>query len=65
MSYTPQAFTVLEFAKRNGIGHDKVYAEIRAGRLVARKSGRRTLIFEEAERAWREALPMLVLPEKE
>jgi hypothetical protein len=42
-----------------------VYAEIRAGRLIARKSGRRTLIFEEAEAAWREALPRVILPEKE
>jgi hypothetical protein len=57
----PQALKVPEFAKRNGIGLDKAYQEIRAGRLRAVKAGKRTLIFLEAEQAWRDSLPVLEL----
>jgi hypothetical protein len=54
----PQAFSIPEFAKRNGVGQSKVYDEINAGRLRARKAGKRTLIFAEDERDWRAALPL-------
>ena len=50
------AFGPLEIAARNGIGKTKVYAEIDAGRLKARKLGRRTLITIEDERRWLDAL---------
>ena len=56
-----RAFTVEEFAKRNAIGRDKTYAEIRAGRLQAHKAGKRTLIFDTSEEAWRQSLPLLRL----
>jgi hypothetical protein len=58
---SPRAFTVDEFGKRNAIGRDKTYAEIRAGRLQAHKAGKRTLIFDTSEEAWRQSLPLLSL----
>jgi excisionase family DNA binding protein len=58
---TARAFNPPEFARRNGIGLDKTYKEIREGRLRAHKAGRRTLIFDTDEQAWREALPRLEL----
>jgi hypothetical protein len=53
-SYSP-----LEFAKRNGVSLTKVYKEIAAGRLDARKSGRRTIITAAAEQRWADALPKI------
>jgi hypothetical protein len=35
------------------------YAEIKAGRLIARKCGNRTLIAKADERAWLNSLPKL------
>ena len=51
--------SITEFATRNRICRTQVYHEIRAGRLVARKLGRRVLIDPAAEKAWRDALPRL------
>lgn len=44
-------------AKRNGISHGTVYAEIKAGRLKAKKLGRRTIITHEAEQEWLDNMP--------
>jgi hypothetical protein len=49
-------YTLIEFARRNRIGLSTAYNEIKAGRLTARKVGRRTLIAAEDERNWRERL---------
>jgi hypothetical protein len=48
-------------AERNDLGLTRIYKEIRAGRLIARKVGRRTVITAEDERNWRNALPRLSL----
>jgi hypothetical protein len=53
------AYPIKDFAARHGIGLTKTYAEIAAGRLVARKVGTRTLIFQDDEIAWRDSLPRL------
>ena len=53
------SFSVDEFARRNRIGLTTAYVEIRAGRLIARKVGRRTLVLAEDARSWRESLPKL------
>jgi hypothetical protein len=53
--------SVDEFAARNGVGKDKVYHEIAAGRLIARKIGKRTIIFADDEAQWRANLPRLDL----
>lgn len=39
------AFTVKELIREIGIGRTTLYQEIRAGRIVARKRGRSTLIL--------------------
>jgi hypothetical protein len=52
-------YTLIEFARRNRIGLSTAYNEIKAGRLTARKVGRRTLITAEDERDWRQRLPIV------
>jgi excisionase family DNA binding protein len=51
------AFTVEEAARALGIGRTKLFAEIAAGRLRARKAGKRTLIAVEDARAYLASLP--------
>ena len=54
-----QAFTIPDFCRAYGIGRTRTYAEIAAGRLLARKVGRRTLILKRDADAWLNSLPML------
>jgi hypothetical protein len=55
---SPQdSYSLDDFARRNHIGLTTVYAEINAGRLIARKIGRRTVITVEDAREWRDNLP--------
>jgi len=54
-----KSYSLDEFARQNDIGLTTVRSEIRAGRLVARKIGRRTIIAAEDAKAWRERLPQL------
>jgi hypothetical protein len=50
-------FSVNEFCQWAGVGRTAVYAELKAGRLAAKKFGRRTIIPKcEAER-WPTSLP--------
>jgi excisionase family DNA binding protein len=53
------AYTVAECLVRLKLSRDKFYQEIRAGRLRARKLGRRTLILDSDLRAFLESLPRL------
>ena len=53
----PDAYSLRNFASRHGISRSKIYGEIRAGRLTARKIGDRTIILAEDGKAWRESLP--------
>jgi excisionase family DNA binding protein len=46
------AFTVPEAAKMTGFGQTTIYAEIKTGKLRARKLGARTFITIEDLRAW-------------
>ena len=54
---TPPPNSVEAFALEEGISRAAVYAEIRSGRLPARKLGIRTLIFPEDRAIWRASLP--------
>ena len=56
------AFSPDEFAKRYGIGRTTIFAEIKAGRLVARKIGKRTVITVQDGRAWLASLPRASQP---
>jgi hypothetical protein len=51
------AYSLVNFASRHGISRSKLYGEIKAGRLTARKIGDRTIILAEDGKAWREGLP--------
>jgi len=53
------ASTVDDFCVRNAIGRSTFYKEVRAGRLMLRKIGRKTVVLREDEDAWRQSLPVL------
>jgi hypothetical protein len=52
-----KSYSLNEFARQNAIGLTTVRGEIKAGRLAARKVGRRTIITAEDAKAWQERLP--------
>jgi hypothetical protein len=52
-----KSYSLNEFARQNAIGFTPVRGEIKAGRVVARKVGRRTIIAAEDAKAWQERLP--------
>ena len=54
---THEAMSVNEVVKAVGIGRTRIFAEIKSGRLVARKVGRRTVILKEDLDAWLRQLP--------
>lgn len=45
-------FSLEEFCFRNGIGRTTAYKEIKEGRLLPKKVGKRTLISLEEEARW-------------
>jgi hypothetical protein len=51
------AMSPAQFCREYSIGLTKFYAELAAGRLVARKLGRRTMILAEDARHWANSLP--------
>ena len=53
-----KAQTVNQFLATVPIGRTKLYEEIAAGRLVAVKVGKRTLIRAEDAEAWLKSLPV-------
>ena len=53
------AYSVEEFGAVAGLGRTKLYAEIAAGRLRARKAGKRTVILAEDGRDYLASLPEL------
>lgn len=52
------ALTVASFTARYGVSRTRVFGEIKAGRLPARKAGRVTLIAVEDADAWFASLKM-------
>ena len=52
-----KSYSLNDFARQNAIGLTTVPGEINAGRLAARKIGRRTIITAEDAKAWQERLP--------
>ena len=53
------AHTIDEVCKIAKLGRSSVYEEIRSGRLIARKCGRRTIILATDLRAWLDQLPRI------
>jgi hypothetical protein len=60
----PAAYDLREFCRVHSIGKTYAYQQIREGRLVARKAGKKTLIMREAAIAWRANLPTIRPQEK-
>jgi len=56
-SVLQRSYSLDEFARLNDIALTTVRGEIKAGRLTARKVGRRTIITAEDAGAWQEQLP--------
>jgi hypothetical protein len=54
-------YSINEAAAVAGLGRDSIYAAIRAGKLVARKYGKRTIILDPDLRAFLGALPRMEL----
>jgi predicted DNA-binding transcriptional regulator AlpA len=51
------ALTIAEFVQLSGMGRSYIYQEIKAGRLIVRKAGRRSLILRDEGLAWLANLP--------
>jgi predicted site-specific integrase-resolvase len=64
MSSAPEALTLDEFCKRVKIGRTKAYEEVRAGRLVVRKNGKKSIVTAEDGQRYLDNLPRLELPSK-
>ena len=57
--FSKLAYSIRELAKNGPIGRSSIYNQIAAGRLRARKIGRRTVILDEDWRAFLTAAPPL------
>jgi len=55
--HEPIAYSIPDAADAAGVGKSKIYSEIAAGNLRARKMGSRTLILIEDLKAWLANLP--------
>ena len=56
------AMSVAEAALEAGVGRDHIYGAIKAGKLDARKLGRRTIVTYDALERFLNDLPQLQLP---
>jgi hypothetical protein len=54
-----RAMSIEQFCQRYEIGRSMAYAEIREGRLRARKCGRRTIIVDDDADNWLQHLPVI------
>ena len=55
---TKTAYTVNEITKEIGIGRSKLYSEMAAGKLKARKIGKKTIFLAEDVQAYLNNLPV-------
>ena len=53
------AYSIVELTEISGIGRSFLYEEIKAGRLVVTKAGRRSLVLYDDALAWLTTLPKL------
>ena len=61
----PELLTIDEFCKLTNTGKTRAYAEINAGRLIAKKYGRCTRIPRTAMMEWIKSLPSYATEEAE
>jgi hypothetical protein len=57
--FSKLAFSIRELANKGPIGRSSIYNQIAAGRLRARKIGRRTVILDEDWRAFLASTPVM------
>ena len=55
----PIALTIRDAVQLSGVSRSTLYRAIKAGDVVARKHGRRTIILADELRAWLQNLPKL------
>ena len=53
----PFAYDISDVVRKGPVGRTKIYEEINAGRLTARKMGKRTIILREDFEEWLRNLP--------
>ena len=51
------ALSISEVVSTSGVGRTLVFAEMKAGRLIARKCGRRTVVLIDDLQNWLQAMP--------
>ncbi len=56
-AFSPRAFRIAEICSITGLGRTTIYAAIRAGDLIARKCGRRTIVLADDLSEWLASLP--------
>jgi hypothetical protein len=56
------AYSIGELPSLTGFGRSKIYEEISAGRLVARKVGTRTIVLASDLAVYLQSLPCIVKP---
>jgi hypothetical protein len=55
--FSKLALSISEVVKASGVGRTLVFAEIKTGRLLARKCGRRTVVLIDDLQDWLRAMP--------
>jgi excisionase family DNA binding protein len=55
----PLAVGITDAIRLSGVGRSTIFDEIKAGRLKARKAGRRTLILRDDLKAWLNSFPLV------
>ena len=53
------AYSIADLTEVAGVGRSFLYEEIKAGRLIVRKAGRRSLILAEDAAIWLASLPKI------
>ena len=56
------AYSIQELSKLSGLGRTFLYEEIKAGRLVVSKAGRRSIVLHKDASNWLAGLPKLPSP---
>ena len=56
---TETAHSIIAFAKKHGVCRSTIYAQIGAGRVIARKNGGRTVIYDADNPQYRSSLPIV------
>jgi hypothetical protein len=56
---TKLALSIPDLMEASGLGRTFIYEEIKAGRLIVRKAGRRSIVLSHDARNWLASLPML------